>query len=374
MIAKTLSGAGLRGQSAGETSISTVGKEGAGLTYRGYDIEQLATDSSFEEVSYLLLKGRLPSADELTEFQQRLIALRTLPEPLKTVLEQIPADTHPMDVLRTGTSMLGNLEPERDFSMQQDTAERLLAVMPGMICYWYKFAHDQERINPVSDELQLGAHFLYLLHGQKPMAMHARVMDVSLMLYAEHEFNASTFEARVCASTLSDMFSCVTSAIGTLRGPLHGGANEAAMDMLNTFTSVADAQNKLAKMLDNKEKIMGFGHAVYRSRDPRNAIIKSWAEKLAKESGDTLIYDTSVAVERIMWDKKNLFANTDFFHASAYHSMNIPTKLFTPLFVCARVAGWCAHVMEQREHNRIIRPCADYVGAKPRDYVDVDER
>ena len=374
MIAKTLSGAGLRGQSAGETSISTVGKEGAGLTYRGYDIEQLATDSSFEEVSYLLLKGQLPNAEELAEFQQKLQVLRTLPEPLKTVLEQIPADTHPMDVLRTGASMLGNLEPERDFSMQRESAERLLAVMPGIICYWYKFSHDQIRIDPVSNELQLGAHFLHLLHGKKPTPMHARVMDVSLMLYAEHEFNASTFEARVCASTLSDMFSCITSAIGTLRGPLHGGANEAAMEMLNTFTSVADAQSKLAIMLDNKEKIMGFGHAVYHSSDPRNAIIKSWAQKLAEKSGNTLIYDTSVAVESMMWEKKALFANTDFFHASAYHSLNIPTKLFTPLFVCARVAGWCAHVMEQREHNRIIRPSADYVGSKPRDYVDVDER
>lgn len=374
MVDKKLSGAGLRGQSAGETAICTVGKSGTGLTYRGYDIKQLAQDSHFEEVSYLLLKGQLPTEEELNAFQDRLITLRSLPEDLKIVLEQIPEDTHPMDVLRTGVSMLGSLEPEHDFTEQADRAERLLAIMPGIICYWYKFSHENIRIDPVTHEPQMGAHFLHLLHGVTPDPLHARVMDVSLILYAEHEFNASTFEARVCASTLSDIFSCVTSAIGTLRGPLHGGANEAAMEMLYGYDSVAKARVKIAHRLANKDKIMGFGHAVYRTCDPRNSIIKAWAKKLSEFSDNPLLYEVSEAVETMMWDEKGLFANADFFHASAYHYMNIPTKLFTPIFVCSRVSGWCAHVMEQREHNRIIRPSADYIGVAPRDYVAIEER
>ena len=240
--------------------------------------------------------------------------------------------------------------------------------------YWYKFSHDGVEIDCTSDEESIGGHFLRLLNGSTPSEQHRRVMDVSLILYAEHEFNASTFTARVCASTLSDMYSCITGAIGTLRGPLHGGANEAAMDMIQKFTSPADAKEQMAGMLERKEKIMGFGHAIYRTSDPRNVIIKKWSEKLAAENGDTSLYDISVACEEFMWDTKKLFCNADFFHASAYHFMGIPTKLFTPIFVCSRLTGWAAHVMEQRSNNRIIRPSADYTGSEPRKVTAISER
>ncbi len=374
MIDKALAGAGLRGQSAGETAISTVGKAGRGLTYRGYDIAQLANDSNFEEVAYLLLKGKLPTEQELNDYREKLISLRTLPDTLISVLEQIPVEADPMDVLRTGISMLGNLESEKDFSMQYDVADRILATLPGIICYWYRFTHENIRINPVTTETHCGAHFLHLLHGEVPSALDAKVMDASLILYAEHEFNASTFEARICASTLSDMFSCVTSAIGTLRGPLHGGANEAAMDMLAAFSSVDDAKAKIKEKLNKKDKIMGFGHAVYRKCDPRNALIKHWARQLSLLSDNPGLFAVAEAVEQIMWEEKELFPNADFFHAPAYYYLKIPTKLFTPIFVCARAAGWCAHVMEQRANNRIIRPSADYIGADPREYVPLLER
>jgi 2-methylcitrate synthase len=279
-----------------------------------------------------------------------------------------------MDVMRTGCSFLGNLEPETDFTNQQHSANRLLAAFPAMMCFWYKYSHDGIEIECSSNEPSMAGHFLYLLNGISPSEQHQRVMDVSLILYAEHEFNASTFSARVCASTLSDMFSCITGAIGTLRGPLHGGANEAAMEMIETFSSPADAKQKMANMLVQKEKIMGFGHAIYRTSDPRNVIIKAWSEKLAKQHGDTSLYDISVACEEYMWNTKKLFCNADFFHASTYHYMGIPTKLFTPIFVCSRVTGWAAHVMEQRRNNRIIRPSADYIGAVPRKVITIMER
>ena len=374
MLDKKLSGAGLRGQSAGETSLCTVGKSGSGLTYCGYDVADLADNASFEEVAYLLFNGELPNSAQLTAYKTELMALRFLPQALKEVLQRIPADAHPMDVMRTGCSFLGNLEPEADFSSQNQAANRLLAAFPAIMCYWYKFSHQGVEIDCVTDEDSLGGHFLHLLNGKAPSKQHRRVMDVSLILYAEHEFNASTFTARVCASTLSDMYSCITGAIGTLRGPLHGGANEAAMEMIQKFTSPADAKVQMAEMLARKEKIMGFGHAIYRTSDPRNVIIKAWSEKLAHEFGDSSLYDISVACEEFMWDSKKLFCNADFFHASAYHFMGIPTKLFTPIFVCSRLTGWAAHVMEQRSNNRIIRPSADYIGSEPRTVKPIGER
>ena len=374
MPEKQLTGAGLRGQSAGQTALSTVGVSGSELTYRGYDINDLAKNASFEEVAFLILNGELPTQLELKNYRQELKNLRDLPEPLKEVLERIPADAHPMDVMRTGCSMLGNLEPEHDFNQQHQVSNRLLAIFPSIICYWYRFTHDGIRINTVTNDEQIGAHFLHLLHDTKPSELHARVMDVSLILYAEHEFNASTFTARVCASTLSDMHSCISGAIGSLRGPLHGGANEAAMELIENMKDAADAKAILQEKLDRKEKIMGFGHAIYSESDPRNTIIKYWSEKLAAEFGDDRLYQVSVSCEELMWQQKRLFCNADFFHASAYHFMGIPTKLFTPIFVCSRLTGWAAHVMEQRSNNRIIRPSADYIGVEPRKIIPIAQR
>lgn len=374
MVDKKLGGAGLRGQSAGETKLCTVGKSGSGLTYCGYDVSDLAENATFEEVAYLLFNTELPNASELATYKAELTQMRDLPQALKEVLQRIPADAHPMDVMRTGASFLGNLEPEIDFSQQNKAANRLLAAFPAIMTYWYRYSHENVEIDCVTDEDTIGGHFLKLLTGKSPSELHRRVIDVSLILYAEHEFNASTFTARVCASTLSDMYSCITGAIGSLRGPLHGGANEAAMDMIQKFNSPEDAKVQMAGMLERKEKIMGFGHAVYRTSDPRNTIIKKWSEKLAIEYGDTSLYDISVACEEFMWDTKKLFCNADFFHASAYHFMGIPTKLFTPIFVCSRLTGWAAHVMEQRSNNRIIRPSADYIGSEPRKVLPIAQR
>jgi 2-methylcitrate synthase len=371
---KKLTGAGLRGQVAGETALCTVGKTGTGLTYRGYDITDLAENTCFEEVAHLILKGELPTQSELDAYRAKLKGLRSLPPALKEVLERIPANAHPMDVMRTGCSMLGNLETEQDFSQQEDAADRLLAAFPSIINYWYRFSHDGVRIEEATDDDSIAGHFLHTLLGEAPSELHEAVMNVSLILYAEHEFNASTFTARVCASTLSDMHSCITGAIGSLRGPLHGGANEAAMELIEKFDSVDAAIEGLKGMLERKEKIMGFGHAIYSTSDPRNAIIKKWSEKLAESVGDTVLYPVSCAVETLMWDEKKLFPNADFFHASAYHFMGIPTKLFTPIFVCSRLTGWAAHVMEQRSNNRIIRPSAGYIGAEPRAVTPIAER
>ncbi|WP_341504073.1 2-methylcitrate synthase [Gallaecimonas sp. GXIMD4217] len=374
MVDKALGGAGLRGQVAGQTSICTVGTAGNGLHYRGYDIETLAEHASFEEVAYLLLRGKLPNVAELGDYKAKLKGQRKLPAVLCDVLEKIPADAHPMDVLRSGCSVLGNLEQEGDFANQMDVADRMLAAFPGIINYWYRFSHDGVRIDTDSDCDSIGGHFLALLHGKTPSELHEKVMNVSLILYAEHEFNASTFTARVCASTLSDMHSCVTGAIGSLRGPLHGGANEAAMELIENWQDEAEAEASLKGMLARKEKIMGFGHAVYRSKDPRNAVIKQWSKELAGEFGDDRLYRVSETAERVMWEEKKLFPNADFFHASAYHYMGIPTKLFTPIFVCSRVSGWTAHIMEQRANNRIIRPSAEYTGPGVTEWVPLDKR
>lgn len=309
---KVLTGAGLRGQVAGKTALSTVGKSGAGLTYRGYDVQDLAENCQFEEVAYLIFFGELPTSEQLAAYKAKLKSLRVLPQALKEVLERIPADSHPMDVMRTGVSMLGNLETEQSFDQQQDVADRILATLPAIICYWYRYSHDGVRIDENTDDDSIGAQFLHLLHGKKPNQLHEQVMNVSLILYAEHEFNASTFTARVCASTLSDLHSCITGAIGSLRGPLHGGANEAAMDMIENWKSPEEAEREMLGMLERKEKIMGFGHAIYKDNDPRNGIIKQWSEKLAKDVGDTVLYPVSVRCEEVMWREKNCSVTQTF--------------------------------------------------------------
>ena len=371
---KKLGGAGLRGQVAGNTALSTVGKTGKGLTYRGYAIEELAEKATFEEVAYMLLYGSLPTQSEYDTYSAKLKSFRSLPEALKEVLERIPQTAHPMDVMRTGCSMLGNLEPEGDFSNQNDTADRILASMSSIITYWYRYSHDGVKVNTATDHETIGGQFLSLLTGKEPTEEHARALDVSLILYAEHGFNASTFTARTCASTLSDMHSCVTGAIGTLRGPLHGGANEAAMEMIEKYSSREEAKAGVLELLSNKEKIMGFGHAVYSIEDPRNAIIKLWSEKLSQSNGDATLYEVSDEVERVMDEEKGMFANTDFFMASAYHYLGIPTQIFTPLFVIGRTSGWTANIMEQRADNRIIRPSEDYIGPDGSVWVDMLDR
>ncbi|HIF5801085.1 TPA: bifunctional 2-methylcitrate synthase/citrate synthase [Vibrio parahaemolyticus] len=370
-----LGGAGLRGQSAGSTALCTVGKTGTGLTYRGYDITDLANNAQFEEVAHLLLRGHLPNQQELDAYKTHLLNLRGLPTELKQALELIPASAHPMDVMRTGCSVLGNLQQEMSFDEQLQATERMLALFPAIICYWYRFSHDGVRID-TEDQTEdcIGGYFLRLLTDKEPSALHKQVMHCSLILYAEHEFNASTFAARVCASTLSDIHSCITAAIGTLRGPLHGGANEAAMEMIEDWQTPDEAEANIMQMLANKDKIMGFGHAIYRESDPRNALIKRWSEELSKHVGDTHLYAVSERVESVMKREKGLFCNADFFHASAYHFMDIPTKLFTPIFVMSRLTGWAAHVYEQRANNRIIRPSADYTGPDHQEWVPIENR
>jgi 2-methylcitrate synthase len=365
---------GLRGQAVGTTEIATVGKAGVGLTYRGYAIEELADRASFEEVAYLLIYGALPAQAELDSFRLRLKQKRQLPEALKKVLELIPADAHPMDVLRTACSFLGSLEPESSFAMQKEVSERLLAVFPSALGYWHHFSGKGERIATDDDANSLAGHYLTLLHGDAPSEASRRALDTSLILYAEHEFNASTFACRVCAATLSDFYSCITAGIGTLRGPLHGGANEAAMALVERFKTRKEARAAVLEMLAAKQKIMGFGHAVYKHSDPRNAINKGWSERLSKSAPDGYLFEVSDEIEAVMKEEKNLFANADFFSATVYHFLGIPTSHFTPLFVMSRTAGWSAHVQEQRANNKLIRPNADYVGPEPRPFVPIEKR
>ena len=380
---------GLAGVSAGQTALCTVGVAGVGLTYRGYNMEDLAAVGDFEECAYLLLHGKLPTRSELAAYKAKLKTLRDLPAGVKTALEQIPKTAHPMDVMRTGCSMLGNLEPEQgtfekaQFPQQHAVADRLLAVSPSILLYWYHFSHHGKRIAVTSDEDTVGGHFLHLLHGKKPNPEFVKCMGVSLILYAEHEFNASTFTARVITGTLSDMHSAITGAIGALRGPLHGGANEAAMALIAKFKDADDADRGIHDMFAKKELVMGFGHRVYKTSDPRNAIIKVWSKKFSEMDSPDLkgdkayrkrLFDVSERVEKIMWDEKKLFANADFFHATAYYFMGIPTELFTPIFVCSRISGWAAHIMEQRSNNRLIRPSADYIGPPVQAYVPIEQR
>ena len=373
MAASKKSG-GLAGVTAGKTELCTVGKEGAGLTYRGYDIYDLVDHANFEEVAHLLLHGHLPTRAELDAYIGKLRSLRGLPDELKTVLEMIPADAHPMDVQRTGVSFLGNIEPEGDFANQADTADRLLACLPSILLYWHRFHTDGKRIDTETDDDSVAGHFLHLLHDQPPSELHRKCLDTTLILYAEHEFNASTFAGRVITGTLSDMHSAVTGAIGALRGPLHGGANEAAMELIQQYDNVDDAIAGIHEKLANKDLIMGFGHRVYTTSDPRNSVNKKMSKQLAEETGDMTLYEVSEAIEKVMWDEKKLFANADFFAASVYHFMGIPTYLFTPIFVCSRITGWAAHVMEQRADNKLIRPAADYVGPSLQTFTPIDER
>lgn len=366
--------AGLAGVVAGESGIATVGIAGKGLNYRGYSIDDLSAYAIFEEVAYLLHYGQLPQAAELDAYVTKLVGLRSLPDALKVVLKLIPKHTHPMDVLRTACSMLGTLEPENNFSEQYDIADRLLALFPGIMCYWYAYHHQGREITGESEERTVGGHFLALLHGCEPSKIRRDMMNVSLILYAEHEFNASTFAARVTAATLSDFYSCITSAIGTLRGSLHGGANEAAMELIERFNSPNDVEPQLMVMLENKAKIMGFGHRVYTKSDPRSDIIKVWSKQLAEAQGSLLLYNISEQVEEVMLREKKLFPNLDFYSASAYHYCDIPTSLFTPIFVMSRITGWSAHVFEQRADNRLIRPSSKYIGPEARPYVPIDER
>ncbi len=321
-----------------------------------------------------MIYGHLPNQKELQDYQRRLIALRGLPQALCTVLENIPKSAHPMDVMRTGASFLGTLEPESPEKDQYYATDRLLATFPGMLCYWHHFHHYGKRIPCESDTHDIAGHFLTLLHQKKPDPLVHKTVDVSLTLYAEHEFNASTFAARVTASTKSDFYSCITSAIGTLRGPLHGGANEAAMELIERFTTPDEAEQGLKKMFQEKQLIMGFGHRVYKISDPRSDIIKAWSKKLADQVGDKILYPVSERIEHLMMQEKKLFPNLDFYSASAYHFCGIPTAYFTPIFVFSRTTGWAAHIMEERGNKKLIRPSADYIGPEPQTFIPLSQR
>ncbi|MDQ8733594.1 2-methylcitrate synthase [Paenibacillus sp. LHD-38] len=359
---------------AGQTSISTVGKQGKGLSYRGYSIEDLASKATFEETAYLLIYGKLPNLAELQQYKKKLQGLRKLPAGLLLILEQLPGTAHPMDVLRTGASALGALEPETDEHNHYHVADRLLASSASMLLYWHHFHTSGLRLDTETENDSIAGHFLQLLHGHTPNELHEKGLDASLILYAEHEFNASTFAARVTGSTLSDIYSAVTTGIGTLRGNLHGGANEAAMALIEAFNSPSEAEKGILQMLQSKKLIMGFGHRVYSVCDPRSDIIKQWSKKLSDEAKDSSLYSISERIEQIMMQEKKLFPNLDFYSASAYRLMGIPTSLFTPVFVISRISGWVAHLIEQRAHNRIIRPNADYVGPEPSPWLSIDQR